>query len=391
MLSAILPLCSEKSFKHAQYVMSVASLRILGSPFLSSALGLFPRAFTNCSGGSFSGSRRRSANIFRQIVMEAVCKMDVETLHSELIILGSGSSTGVPTPSCVISPTNPPCEVCHKALELPPESNPNYRCNPSMLIKYRQADESFQYIQIDCGKNFKEQVLRWFVRHKIPRIDALILTHDHADAVLGIDDLRGVQPYDEFNRIAPMPVFLSRHCLESLKEKFDYLMPKPAPTAVVEGNVIRRVTQLTWHEVLESTKSPFDVCGLQITPLPVMHGEDYVCLGFLFGTRERVAYISDVSRIPPETEALISYGGEDDRLDLLILDALYRDRPHNTHFSLPESLETIKRLRPRRALLLGLTHEFDHERDNEYLREWSEREGLNAQLCFDGMLIPVKL
>lgn len=315
-------------------------------------------------------------------------------LSSLLVFLGSGSSTGVPTPSCVTRPSSPPCDVCHKALAEPPERNPNYRCNPSIIIKFLQPDGDFRYIQIDAGKCFREQVLRWFTRYKIPSMDALILTHEHADAILGLDDIRGVQPFDPMNNIPPLPVYLTEHSLESIRTKFPYLVPCKPVEGSSDATVVRRVTQLDYRIIEESLTSPFNVFGLEITPLPVKHGEDYTCLGFLFGSKERVAYISDVSRIPPETERVLKPKPEGDAssaLDLLILDSLYKVSTHNTHVSFPESLEIIRNLRPKRALLIGMTHEFDHERDNAELAVWSKREGIPVELSYDGLSIPVEL
>ncbi|KAF2323967.1 hypothetical protein GH714_005740 [Hevea brasiliensis] len=183
---------------------------------------------------------------------------------------------------CLIQPSDPPCHVCSQALSVPPEQNPNYRCNTSLLIDYCQSDEKHSYILIDVGKTFREQVLRWFTFHKIPRVDS------------------------------------------------------------------------------------------------VMHGEDYISLGFLFGEKSRVAYISDVSRFPASTEYVISNAGAG-QLDLLILDTLYK------------TLEAVKRLCPKRALLIGMTHEFDHYKDNDFLMEWSKREGIPVQLAHDGMRVPIEL
>ncbi|EFJ29842.1 hypothetical protein SELMODRAFT_145906 [Selaginella moellendorffii] len=305
---------------------------------------------------------------------------------SELIVLGSGSSTGVPSPVCLLRPSDPPCAVCHKAIALPPQINKNYRCNPSLLIKFLHGDGELRFIQIDAGKHFKEQVLRWYLPNKVPRLDAILLTHEHADAMLGLDEIRGVQPYNSLNRIKPLSCFLSQETMNSVAEKFPYLVQK----GVKEGQEIRRVTQLNYKIVQTSCDAPFDVEGLEFTPLPVMHGEDYPCLGFLFGRKSRVAYISDVSRILPETEQLISQesGGQ---VDLLFLDTLYKKDKHNTHFCFPQSLEAVKRIRPKRALFVGMTHEFDHELDNEFLANWSKIEGIDVRLAYDGLRIPIDL
>lgn len=312
----------------------------------------------------------------------------VVSTGSSLIFLGTGCSSALPNSMCLIQPTDPPCNVCSQALSLPPHLNPNYRCNTSLLIDYceNERDDKHSYILIDVGKTFRDQVLRWFTFHKIPRVDSIILTHEHADAVLGLDDIRGVQPYSATNDIDPTPVYLTQFAMESVSVKFPYLIRKK----LKEGQEIRRVAQVDWKIIEEQCDKPFVASGLKLIPLPVMHGEDYVSLGFLFGEKCRVAYISDVSRIPSSTEYVISKSGAG-QLDLLILDTLYKTGSHNTHFCLPQTLEAVKRLCPKQALLVGMTHEFDHHKDNEFLAEWSRREGIPVQLAHDGLRIPIDL
>ncbi|KAL2474979.1 Metallo-hydrolase/oxidoreductase superfamily protein [Abeliophyllum distichum] len=311
---------------------------------------------------------------------------NVEPHGSALIFLGTGCSSAIPNAMCLIQPSDPPCHVCSQSLSIPPEQNPNYRCNTSLLIDYCGCDGEHKYILIDVGKTFREQVLRWFTYHKIPQVDSVILTHEHADAVLGLDDIRAVQPYSPTNDIDPTPIYLSQDAMESIAMKFPYLARKK----IKPGQEIRRVAQLDWKIVENDCKKPFVASGLQFVPLPVMHGEDYVCLGFLFGERCRVAYISDISRFLPPTEYCISKDGGG-QLDLLILDTLYKKGSHNTHFCFPQTLDAVKRLCPKRALLIGMTHEFDHHKDNEFLMEWSRREGIPVQLAHDGLRIPIDL
>ncbi|KAK4589102.1 hypothetical protein RGQ29_019912 [Quercus rubra] len=293
---------------------------------------------------------------------------------SALIFLGTGCSSAVPNARCLIQPSDPPCEVCFQSLSVPPDRNPNY------------SDGNHSYILIDVGKTFREQVLRWFTIHKIPRVDSIVLTHEHADAVLGLDDIRIVQPYSPTNDIDPTPIYLSQHAMESLAVKFPYLIPKK----LKEGQELRRVAQLDWKIIEEDCEKPFVASSLKFVPLPVLHGEDYICLGFLFGDKSRVAYISDVSRFPASTEYVISKSGAG-QLDLLILDTLYKEGSHNVHFCLPQTLEALKRICPKRALLIGMTHEFDHHKDNEFLMEWSIREGISVQLAHDGLRMPIDL
>uniref|UniRef100_A0A0E0MPL5 Metallo-beta-lactamase domain-containing protein n=1 Tax=Oryza punctata TaxID=4537 RepID=A0A0E0MPL5_ORYPU len=260
---------------------------------------------------------------------------------SSLVFLGTGCSSAVPNARCLIQPPDPPCAVCSQSLSVPPELNPNYRCNTSLLIDYCQNEVAHKYILIDVGKTFREQI---------------ILTHEHADAILGLDDVRIVQPFSPTNDIEPTPIYLSQFAMDSIAQKFPYLVRKK----LKEGEEVRRVAQLDWRVIESDLQKPFVTSGLEFVPLPVIHGEDYVCLGFLFGRKSKVAYISDVSRFPPSTEHAISKSGEG-QLDLLILDCLYR------------TLDAVKRICPKRALLIGMTHEMDHHKDNETLEEWSRR------------------
>lgn len=229
-------------------------------------------------------------------------------------------------------------------------------------------------------------MLRWFTIHKIRQVDTIILTHEHADATLGLDDIRSVQPFSPTNDISPTPVYLSQYAMDSITEKFPYLVQKK----LNEGQEVRRVAQFNWKIIENDCEKSFVASGLPFVPLPVMHGEDYICLGFLFGEKFRIAYISDVSRFLPTTEFVISKSGAG-QVDLLILDTLYKNGSHNVHLCLPQSLEVVKRICPKQAFFVGMTHEFDHDKDNALLMEWSKREGIPVQLAYDGLRIPVDL
>ncbi|ONM02123.1 Metallo-hydrolase/oxidoreductase superfamily protein [Zea mays] len=260
------------------------------------------------------------------------------------------------------------------------------RCNTSLLIDYCQDERAHKYIIIDVGKTFREQVLRWFVRHKIPCVDSILLTHEHADAILGLDDVRVVQPFSPTNDIDPTPIYLSQFAMDSICQKFPYLVKKK----LKEGEEVRRVAQLEWKIIESDIQKPFTTSGLEFVPLPVIHGEDYICLGFLFGRKSKVAYISDVSRFPPSTEYAISKSGGG-QLDLLILDCLYRTGSHNVHLCWDQTLDAVRRICPKRALLIGMTHEMDHHKDNQTLEEWSRREGIDVQLARDGLRVYIDL
>jgi hypothetical protein len=124
------------------------------------------------------------------------CKTATAKEHKKkkgrIVILGSGSSSGNPHPGCILEGTihTEKCRIARQALIGNPAENKDYRCNPSILI-HTQPENKF--IQIDAGKTFRESMVRWYPRIGVKGLDAIVLTHDHADAILGLDDVRGLQ------------------------------------------------------------------------------------------------------------------------------------------------------------------------------------------------------
>ncbi|KAJ1294408.1 hypothetical protein BS78_01G144400 [Paspalum vaginatum] len=309
------------------------------------------------------------------------------TSSSSLIFLGTGCSGALPDARCLIQPSSPPCAVCSTSLSLPPDRNPNYRCNTSLLIDYCHDDGVHKYILIDTGKTFREQVLRWFVHYKVSSIDAIILTHEHADAVLGLDDVWVALPSSQRNDSIQVPIFLTQFTMDSVAARF----PNMVSQKVQVGDDFARPAELDWTIIEGDVDKPFVASELEFLPLPVMHGEDYVCLGFLFGRKVRVAYLSDVSRIPHKTEHAISKSGAG-QLDLLILET---NRLHGAgdarscHLTLSQSLDAVKRICPKQALLIGMNHEFEHHRET---RCWQDGlAGIPVQLAHDGLRIFINL
>jgi len=228
-----------------------------------------------------------------------------------VVFLGTGTSQGVPVIGCT-------CDVC---TSLDPR---NHRMRPSLWIEVNR-----RHIVVDTPAEFRLQA----IRHRLPRLDALLYTHAHADHIFGIDDIR------RFNQMQRevIPLYASRETLEALQRTAGYIfdlsneswaVPKAAPH-VLDG--------------------PFELFGTIVEPLLVWHGRMAVT-AFRIG---RLAYVTDCNRIPDETMERL-YG-----LDLLILDAL-RHRPHPTHFSISEAVQVIDELRPKRALLTHLCHEVEH-------------------------------
>lgn len=226
----------------------------------------------------------------------------------KITILGSGTSTGVPMVGCS-------CPVC-----LSPDPH-DKRTRASALI-----EAAGRYILIDTSPDLRRQALR----HQVPRIDAVLLTHPHADHINGIDDLRGYH----FIHRRLVPCYGSQETMEAVQRNFSYIFSGM--------EVVGYAPLLDPHVVTE----PFGLFGHVITPVHLYHGA-MPATGYRIGD---AAYLTDCSRIPEASLALLA------RLDLLIIDAL-RYTPHENHFNIEGALGMVELLKPQRAVLTHLTHE----------------------------------
>lgn len=188
-------------------------------------------------------------------------------------------------------------------------------------------------VLLDCGPDFRQQALRVGLR----TLDAVVLTHQHADHILGLDDLR-LMIIRRADR--KMPIYGEAEVLDAVRRVYNYAF------AETESGSFRPRFEL--HEI-ERVGEPLEIGGIAMTPLRVQHA-DVATVGFRIGD---FAYLPDVKTIPPESLPLLA------GLDVLILDGL-RPRSHHTHLNVEEALALIAELRPRQAYLTHLTHEIDY-------------------------------
>jgi len=209
-------------------------------------------------------------------------------------------------------------------------------------------------ILVDAGPDLRQQALTY----DVTRIDAIVLTHAHADHILGLDEVR------RFNAMSggPIPCYASPSTWETVWRTFHY---------VFDGGPRQGggVPQIEAHEI----RGPVTVRGVHVVPVPVWHGAMPV-LGFRFGD---FAYLTDCNRIDESSLALVA------GVDTLVIDAL-RDRPHVTHFSVAEALEVIARLAPRRAYMTHMTHDLGHAAT-------SARLPPGVDLAYDGLMLDVRV
>lgn len=259
-------------------------------------------------------------------------------LKMRITFLGTGTSHGVPSIGCR-------CETC---VSTDPRDR---RWRPSLLVQGASgADGAGRSILIDTATDLREQALRF----RVERVDAILFTHSHADHVMGLDDVRR---YNMIQRAA-IPIYGDCHTLAQIRRMFAYIFDD---TTFKGGDV----PELVPHVI----DGPFTVGGLNVVPVPVLHGELPV-LGFRFGS---FAYLTDCSRIPEGSWPLIA------GVQVLVVDALRR-RPHRTHFSVDEALEVVGRVRPQRAYFTHICHDLPHEATNRSLPR-------GVELAFDGLVL----
>ena len=257
----------------------------------------------------------------------------------KITVLGSGTSMGVPSLGCH-------CRVCSSR---DPHDN---RLRPSLLLS-----RNGQNVVIDTTPDFRQQGLR----AGVDRLDAVLLTHGHADHIMGFDDIR---PYNLRQRTA-LPVYSNEETFDIIRRAFAYIFDGKPKLSSIPSVTLREA------------KEPFELLGITFTPIRLLHG-DMEVLGFRFG---RAAYLTDFSSLPDSSLALLH------DLDELIIDAL-RDIPHPMHQTVDQALALIKKLNPRRAWFTHIAHDLAHAETNERLRNLGYS---NVQLAYDGLEIEVKV
>jgi phosphoribosyl 1,2-cyclic phosphate phosphodiesterase len=251
----------------------------------------------------------------------------------KLTFLGTGTSTGVPSIGCE-------CETCTS------DDPRDKRLRVSILIEH-----GGQKVLVDTSSDFRQQALR----QKLKWLDAVLVTHCHADHIFGLDDIRPLN-----FRHGALGVYANERAWIDIRRIFKYIfepshfgggLPQVVPHSVVPG-----ATFCLGRDLI-------------VTPLEVIHGRLPV-IAYRFND---FAYATDLSEIPPETMA----GLRD--LDVLVLDCL-RFKPHATHLSLDRALAYARELKPRRTFLTHIAHDIKHARDSAALPD-------GVAFAYDGLEI----
>lgn len=242
------------------------------------------------------------------VVLEPEVNIIGDSPHMHLRFLGTGTSTGVPMVGCS-------CPTCKSS------DSRNCRMRTSALLEVGDVS-----LLIDCGPDFRQQALA----AGSPWVDAVLLTHSHYDHVGGMDDLR---PYCAAETHG-LPVYCRQDVIDDIRARLPYCFKEPSYPGVPK-----------FHLIPVSDK-PFEVKGLTVEPLSVMHYRLPI-IGFKVGG---LAYITDAKVVPDETMEKIR------GIDTLVINAL-RHREHLSHMNLSQALEVISKVKPRVAYLIHLSHD----------------------------------
>lgn len=294
------------------------------------------------------------------------CPLDMGPIE-EILFVGSGTSACVPMLSCISMGAPPHCKVCLDAVGRhprtpaynkrhggPPTGLPsrNFRTNPSVAIRYRHSDGTLHAILIDCGKTFYHNAVKHLFRAGIRELDGVLITHGHADAIFGLDDLRHWAGHH-----GAIQAHVDVHCdgdtFESIRTTFPYLVD---PTKATGGG---EVSLLKFHQFAHGREATIRIGELEIRPVPLLHGShsdgrDYFASGFIING---FYYFSDISGIPPMTQQALDELGTP---KVLVVDCLHHQGAYKSHWCWPQTHEFIKQSTPNLSIVVGMSHGIDY-------------------------------
>ena len=262
-----------------------------------------------------------------------------------IIFLGTGTSHGVPSIDCMIDQY---CKCRKKVCALAATDPKHSRTRSSIIINLNGHN-----VLIDVSADFRQQALR----EKIGSIDAVLITHSHADHIGGIPDIRS---YTKGER--ELPFYGSEESIISIRKSFGYIFD---PETFIGGGIPKISTV--------KLEGSFELYGETITPIVVEHGNLCGCFGYRIGS---VGYIPDMKSISDREIRKL------DGVETLILNCL-RDTPeHPTHLTLSESIALARTIAPSACYFIHMCHDIHYELDSRGLDQW-------MQFSFDGLRLEI--
>lgn len=241
----------------------------------------------------------------------------------KITFLGTGTSVGIPVIGCE-------CRICRS------QDPRNRRRRSSLYVQTPEAS-----LVIDTSLDFREQALAY----SVPRVDAVLITHSHADHIFGLDDVR------RYNTLqgGVIPVYGSSATIDDLRRIFNYINVEPPEPGVFRPRL----------KFVEADKT-FRVGAVTVEPLPVVHGKAATYGYRLEWEGRSVGYVPDCKDMPAST--LARFRG----VHVMILDGL-RHHPHPTHLTVDAAIALLETIGARHSYLTHICHDLDHEETQEDL------------------------
>lgn len=260
----------------------------------------------------------------------------------KVTMLGSGASSGVPVVGCG-------CAVCSS-------SDPrDKRTRVSIIV-----ESATTRILIDASPDLRQQLLAT----GLTRFDAVIFTHEHADHMHGIDELRSVN----WHKNGPLDAYGDARTLAEAKRRFGYAFEPPGPLTAKGAWVVPVLVPKTIEPGIG-----FKIGDIDILAFVQIHGDDRdPTLGLRFGN---FAYSTDVKEMPEAGFAALA------GIDTWIVDCL-QEAPNWAHSHLAQTLAWVERVGPRRAVLTHMNHRVDHA-------DWAAKLPKGVEPGYDGLVLTV--
>ena len=275
--------------------------------------------------------------------------------------MGTGTSHGIPVVGCS-------CKVCQSI----DEHDKRLRC--SALIKTRNT-----CIIIDTGPEFRIQALKFAVK----KLDAVLITHGHADHLNGLDDVRifsNTKKARTNSAIKPLKLYANDETIEDIKERFSYVFHETQEGGGKPLLDIRNISALKKEEPVLINDE------IECHPIPMMHGNLKVCGWNIRAVNapveDSVSYLTDCSDIPDESIETVKGCRH------LIIDGL-RVREHSTHLSFEQALRYAEKIAPSYVWLTHLCHDLSHEQIKSFLKAEKRELGILSttpvEPAYDGL------